>query len=219
MNEKLSQSRRELRERILLEANVAFMQRGIKGLKMDDLANMMGISKRTLYELFEDKESLLVACIHNNNQNNENFMRELVATSSNVIEVILRGYKRSIEVAHKTNPSFFGDIQKYPKAYEALTNRHNRDSSRVIEFFKMGVEQGMFRSDVHFPIFSELVTSWLKLMLNTDIVHKYSFLEVYESIMFTALRGISTEKGAAVLENFIEEYRKNTTIRDLITNK
>ena len=46
-------------------------------------------------------------------------------------------------------------------------------------------------------------------LMNTDICKEYSFLEVYESIMFTFLRGISTEKGAKVLEDFISEYRRN----------
>jgi len=47
------------------------------------------------------------------------------------------------------------------------------------------------------------------VLLNTDICNEYPFIEVYESIMFTYIRGISTEKGARVLEDFIQEYRKN----------
>ena len=54
-----------------------------------------------------------------------------------------------------------------------------------------------------------LVRDQLDLLMNSDICNEYSFLEVYESIMFTFLRGISTEKGARVLEDFICEYRKN----------
>ena len=46
------------------------------------------------------------------------------------------------------------------------------------------------------------------MLMNTDICEEYSFVEVYESIMFTYLRGISTERGAKVLEEFVREYRK-----------
>ena len=49
----------------------------------------------------------------------------------------------------------------------------------------------------------------VKPFMNTDICKEYPFLEVYESIMFTFLRGIATERGARVLEEFIQEYRKN----------
>ena len=72
----------------------------------------------------------------------------------------------------------------------------------------MGIKQGIFSDDVNFAIVNLLVHEQLDLLMNTDICNKYSFLEVYEAIMFTYIRGISTEKGAKVLEDFITEYRK-----------
>lgn len=72
-----------------------------------------------------------------------------------------------------------------------------------------GVDQGIFRSDINFAIVNLLVREQFDVLLNTDICSEYPFVEVYESIMFTYLRGISTEKGAKVLDDFISEYRKN----------
>ena len=66
-----------------------------------------------------------------------------------------------------------------------------------------------FRDDVNFTIVNLLVREQLDLLMNTDLCKEHSFLEVYESIMFTYLRGISTEKGARKLEEFIREYRKD----------
>ena len=103
---------------------------------------------------------------------------------------------------------FFEDIKKYPKVHSLLKNYRERDSDSTIEFFKMGIKQGIFRDDVNFAIVNLLVHEQLDLLMNTDICNKYSFLEVYEAIMFTYIRGISTEKGAKVLEDFITEYRK-----------
>lgn len=116
-------------------------------------------------------------------------------------------YLRSIEKFHTTHKSFFEDIKKYPKAYELLKNDKNRDSAEVVNFFKEGVKQGIFRDDINFAIVNLLVHEQLDLLINSNICEKYSFLDVYESIMFTYLRGISTEKGAQELENFIREYR------------
>ena len=200
-------NRSELRERIIEVANAAFRERGIKGLKMDELAAQMGISKRTLYEVFGDKETLLIACIQQNQKNGELFMQEVIATSQNVLEVILRAYKRSIELAQKTTPKFLEEIHKYPKAYEVM-NRHNSDTQRTISFYQQGVAQGLFRDDVNFLIFQELVKNWMEMMLNSDILHKYPFLDVFTSILLTALRGISTEKGIKLLDEFIVELKK-----------
>lgn len=200
-------NRNDLRERIIEMARIAFRERGIKGLKMDELAAQLGISKRTLYEVFEDKEALLVACIQQNQANGEQFMQEVTQTSNNVLEIILRGYKRSIEITQNTNPKFIEELSKYPKAYEAMTNRHNSDAQRTMNFFLQGVNQGLFRSDVNFPIFHELIRYWMEMMLNSDILRKYPFLDVYESIILTSLRGISTEKGAKLLDDFFNELK------------
>lgn len=177
---KHSTSRVELRERIILAAVELFTTNGIKSITMDEIAASLGISKRTLYEVFPDKETLLEECI-----------------------------LKSQKDGDITNKKFFEDIKKYPKAYQLMKNNRNRSSEDTVNFFKEGVKQGIFRDDVNFAIINLLVRDQLDLLMNSDICNEYSFLEVYESIMFTFLRGISTEKGARVLEDFICEYRKN----------
>lgn len=201
-------SRLELRERIVGTAVTSFSTHGIKSITMDDIAASLGISKRTLYEVFPDKETLLEECILKEQRAADAFIKEVLTTSSNVLEVLLKCYLRSIEKFHATNKKFFEDIKKYPRAYELMKRDNNRNSEDTINFFKEGVTQGIFRGDVNFAIVNLLVHEQLDLLMNTDICKKYSFLEVYESIMFTYLRGISTEKGAAELEVFIREYRK-----------
>lgn len=202
-------SRTALRERIIDTAVVAFSAHGIKSITMDDIATSLGISKRTLYEVFADKESLLEECILKEQNETEEFIRSVLGNSKNVLEVLLKFYQRSIEKFHSTNKRFFEDIKKYPKAYELMRNHRNQDSEESIRFFMDGVRQGIFRDDVNFALVNMLVREQLNLLLNTDICKQYSFLEVYESIMFTYLRGISTEKGARELEAFISEYRRN----------
>ena len=181
---------------------------------MDDIAAALGISKRTLYEVFVDKESLLKDCILTVQAERDQYLQEVYEQSHNVLEVILAVFQKSIEMFHKTNKRFFEDIKKYPKAYALMTNRHNQDSEETVNFFKEGVKQGIFRDDVNFAIINLLVREQIDVLMNTDICKEYSFLEVYESIMFTFLRGISTEQGAHELEAFIREYRKKVLPAD-----
>ena len=139
----------------------------------------------------------------------QSILQKIFEQSHNVLEVILAVFQKSIEMFHQTNKRFFEDIKKYPKVYEMMKNRQDSDSMKTMSFFKTGVEQGIFRSDVNFAIVNLLVREQFDVLLNTDICNEYPFIEVYESIMFTYIRGISTEKGARVLEDFIQEYRKN----------
>ena len=201
--------RAELRERIIMTSTEAFTSKGIKCITMDDIAAALGISKRTLYEVFADKETLLKESILKIQQDRDKYLQEVYEHSSNVLEVILAVFQKSIEIFHKTNKRFFEDIKKYPKVYAMMQDRRDSDSEKTMFFFKSGVEQGIFRSDVNFAIVNLLVREQFDVLLNTDICSEYPFIEVYESIMFTYIRGISTEKGAKVLEDFIQEYRKN----------
>lgn len=201
--------RAELRERIVVAAMEAFRSKGIKSITMDDIAAALGISKRTLYEVFSDKESLLKECILKAQGDRDKYLQQVYEESHNVLEVILAVFQKSIEMFHQTNKRFFEDIKKYPRVYEMMRARQDSDSEKTMSFFKVGVDQGIFRSDVNFAIVNMLVREQFDVLLNTDICNEYPFIEVYESIMFTYIRGISTEKGAKVLEDFIQEYRKN----------
>ena len=209
MNEtvKNAASRTELKERIIETAMRLFTDNGIRSITMDEIAASLGISKRTLYEIFVDKEALLEECIRRGQDENDAYLRSVQATARNVLEVLLKCYQRSIEKYHATNRLFFEDIKKYPKAYELMTRRQDMDSEHVINFFREGVRQGIFRSDVHFGIINFLLHKQLDVLMHTDISERFSFLEVYEAIVFTCIRGISTEKGARELDEFIDRYR------------
>ncbi len=202
-----SVSRPELRERIIDAAINLFEKKGIRSVTMDNIASSFGISKRTLYEVFADKETLLMECVRRGQEETDEYLRQVRDTSDNVLEVLLKGYQRSIERFHATNKTFFEDIKRYPRAYSLIKNGNSRDAEDIISFFHQGVEQGYFRDDVNFAIVSLLVREQLDLLMESDLCSQYPFLEVYESIMFTSLRGISTEKGVVLLDEFIREYR------------
>ncbi|MCI1646714.1 MAG: TetR/AcrR family transcriptional regulator [Bacteroides sp.] len=203
-----SSCRAKLHDRIIDTALNFFVTYGIKRITMDEIAAALGISKRTLYEIFADKEALLMECVMKVHLEADKYLKGVYDNASNVLEVLLKLYLRNIEQFHQVNKIFFNDIKKYPKVYDVLMRRYNRDSNSAFKFFKDGVRQGFFRDDVNFSIVNLLVHEQLNLLMNTDVCKEYSFMEVYEAIMFTYLRGISTEKGAQELEKFILEYRK-----------
>lgn len=154
---KETSNRAELRDRIIVKATEAFTLNGIKSITMDDIATSLGISKRTLYEVFEDKETLLKEVVLRNEREQNEFLTTLISESSNVLEVILICFQKSIEVFHNTNKRFFEDLKKYPKVYNMMKNNREKDSESTIAFFKTGVEQGIFRDDVNFAIINLLL--------------------------------------------------------------
>lgn len=199
--------RNSLRERVVETAFDAFVSQGIKCVTMDEIANILGISKRTLYEVFADKETLLVDCILKFKKEADTYAKTIYDESTDVLEVLLKCYLYSIEKLHRTNKRFFDDLKKYPKAHEVLRKHQHQDNENAVAFFTKGVEQGLFRNDVNFAIVNLLAHEQVNMLMNSEVFKAYPFLEVYESIMFTYIRGISTEKGIRRLDDFILEYR------------
>ena len=180
----LSASRVELRERIVATAIDAFAKYGIKTITMDDIANTLSISKRTLYEIFQVKESLLMECVSRQQKETEKALQQVLNESENVLEVLLKFYKKSLEIYHKKNKRFFEDMSKYPKVKAMVKHNHEENSENTVAFFNKGIEQGIFRSDVNFEIINLLVREQVNILMNTNLCSAYSFVEVYESIMF-----------------------------------
>ena len=206
--DKVDDTKEVLKQQIVSIASTSFSAYGIKTITMDEIAATAGISKRTLYQLFKDKEALLLACVKSRQKDMRCFVKEVLSETDNVLEVILRCYKYDIGQYHNTDRRFFEDIQKYPRVYALFTRGREKDSSETLDFFRSGVKQGLFRDDVNFEIVNILVKEQFNSLLNSNIYYKFPFLEVYESIMFTYLRGISTAKGLEKLESFIKEYRE-----------
>ena len=197
-----------LRQQIVETALNAFISKGIKNITMDEIATILGISKRTLYELFEDKEALLVACILKSQKDWQEKCKTIYEQSNNVLEVILFVFQHSIEKYKNTSHLFFEDMRKYPNVLAKLEERDKSTLEGTLLLFNQGVTQGIFRSDINFSISSMLIHEQFKILLNLEITKQYSFIEVFESIMFTYIRGISTVKGAELLDEFISKYRR-----------
>ena len=198
----------ELRERIIMTATEAFTLKGIKCITMDDIAAALGISKRTLYEVFADKESLLKECILQKQAERDKYLQEIYEQSNNVLEVILAVFQKSIEIFHQTNKRFFEDIKKYPKVYAMMKDRSESDSEKTMSFFKSGVEQGIFRADIDFNIIYRVMATQMDIVINSELSDEFPMIDIYDAVIFLHLRGITTERGQRIVDNFFLELKE-----------
>ena len=200
-------NRDEIRDKVISVAGELFQKNGIKSITMDDVAAKLSMSKRTLYEMFKDKETLLRECILKQHQFTGEYFKDMINSSMNVLEVLLNCFQRSMENIRSTNYRFFEDIKKYPELSELLHKTRELESDEAMAYFHRGVEQGVFRDDVNFVIMNILLHEQINILIHSDLCRKYSFMEVYEVIMLTYIRGLCTEKGLKLLDNYIREYR------------
>lgn len=205
-----------LRDRILDATNSLFSTYGIKSITMDEIASNVGISKRTLYEVFTDKAALLYASISRNQSMMRNYVDGVISRTDNVLEIIMNCYKYTTKYYHNVNPRFFEDLKKFPLAFDLFTKGEKEDSKKSVDFFKRGVSQGLFRDDVNFEVLNLLLKEQMNVLMNNDVNQRYSMVVIYESITFTFLRGVSTTKGYQELEELIREYRNEQNNNYLI---
>lgn len=197
-----------LRERIVSVALKAFLKEGIRAITMDDVASLMGISKRTLYELFPDKEQLVLSCVELHDIRKRAEAQPVYNKCDNVVDVLLSFYRFMAEDLYSTSPLFFKDMHRYPSVQKLIRERHANHCNESVEFLNRGVEQELFRDDLNLGIAHELLDHQIRLLMQGEISEKYSFLEVFESIFFIFLRGIATPKEQQILENFILSHRE-----------
>ena len=209
MERKRNEHEKELLKwRIVRKATSEFTSRGIKDVRMSDIATSLGISKRTLYDLFTDKEELLVECIRVLQRLQGVYMARIYKHSANVIDIILHLFERTVEVFRHTNRQFFDDLNRYPNALALLEKQRNKEVANAGAFFREGVAQGIFRDDVNFSIMIHLVHDHFNILFQTHTYDAFPLTEVYESIIITYVRGISTERGVRLLDDFIGNYRR-----------
>lgn len=200
----LSAYRQGLKGKILDTAMTLFAKNGIKAVKMDDIARALNISKRTIYELYENKEVILFEGIKRYNQRREEEMSQFVKGNTNVMDIILNVYKVKVEEFRFTNPLFYDDLEKYPDVMAYLEKSRDENRKELIAFLNKGVKEGYFREDINNDLVTILFDSIGQLFLQKRLYARFSIESVLNNIMFISLRGICTIKGIEVLDNFLK---------------
>lgn len=200
----LTDYRTELSSKILHTAMHEFTRRGVKSVKMDDIANLLCISKRTLYEVYANKEELLLECIRASDMEEDKRMMEFASdVRHSVIDIIVEFYSRQMHIVSNVSPLFFKEIEKYSHVMEFLEVRKKRHHSNAKKFFVRGVEEGFFRSDVDFDIIQEIGNFSMDYAMRTRMYETYGMKTVLHNIIFLFLRGMCTSEGISRLDELL----------------
>ena len=199
-------SHEEQRNRVIEMASQMFFEQGIRKVRMDDVAAALTMSKRTLYEMFADKEELLLECMKVNQEKKREYVAQLAATANNVLEIVFCLYQYGMEEMKDVHPSMYRDIKKYPKVCEYLNQRRALSDKNSKEFYEVGVRQGLFRADINFDIFQFLVQLSMSGFLTNDLLmDRWTLTEVLDTVVRVNMRGICTEKGQRMLDEFLSK--------------
>ena len=198
--------RRELKGRILEVAMREFKRKGVRSVKMDDIAQILSISKRTLYEIYSNKQELLLEGIRQDERLQDEHISKF-ANGKGAIEIIMEFYRMQINEIGDVNPLFYDDVKKYKKVRDYLHEKHLVHQQKGLDFFKKGVEDGFFRNDVDYELISKLAEDVSRLVMESSTYSEYSLEHVFRNFFFLFFRGFSTPKGIEVMDSLLVEER------------
>ena len=192
--------RRELREKILATAIESFQENGIKAVKMDDIANRLSISKRTLYEIYGNKEDLLYECVCYHDKHFEKELQSRLSPKSSVMDILICFMRLHIEENSRTNPQFYSELHKYPKVMDYINERNEKSRGRSMGFMQRGVEEGYFLPQLNYDIVTQLGEASMNYVMATKMYQQFSLQEIFKNFVSVFLRGYCTEKGQHILD-------------------
>ena len=207
MNKKKCIEKSEIRKKVVHAASLAFMHYGVKQVRMDDIASDLSISKRTIYELFTDKEELLLEVVKAHNEEVREYIKMVEKRSDNVLEIILAFYEKGVQDMKKINASFLQDIEKYDKVMVYLEQNRKENIQLFMHFYEIGVEQGLFREDCNYPIVQRSLVHLRDFIFHENLAGHNTLSNLYETILSVYMRGVSTEKGMKIVDAYLEERK------------
>lgn len=199
----LSTYKEGLKSQILQSAMKLFAQHGIRAVKMDDVASSLTISKRTLYELYDNKELLLLESIRFYHCLHSEEVEQIVTNCDNVMEIMLRLYKMKVDEFRQTNPAFYTDIKRYPSVLQYLKQENINSRSKFQLFIDRGISEGYFRPELNYELTGRLFDAMGRYFMENQLYRDYSIEDIFQSFIFISLRGLCTEKGITALDEML----------------
>ena len=197
-----------MKEDIVKRALNDFMQYGFKTFTMDDLANKMGISKKTLYEYFPSKQDLVDACLDYALEMSCTNVTTFVQGEGSVIENVYRNQKKVQEVFNINSDRPIWELQKYyPKTYERMESEFAKTDALFIDkLLEKGWQEGLFREDINVNFYKTFYSSVQRLrsVANTFPEREFPFWDTIYTLMEYFFRILVNEKGMKELERVLQ---------------
>jgi AcrR family transcriptional regulator len=194
----------DVKQRILSESMQLMFSYGIKAMTMDELARRIGVSKRTIYEHFEDKDALLTDIILHNKKQKDAESKKILGNSPTVIHAFFHHINNFENPVFSKMVSYAHEIKRYhPAVYQKLIKGNEKQElERLKNLFELGIEQCVFRENLNVDIVAFLFRSGLYQLWYNDgeSQDKFSLSKLLENFMMIFIRGCCTEKGLKTIE-------------------
>jgi AcrR family transcriptional regulator len=199
-------------ERILLKARDLMLQSGLRQVTMDDLAQELGISKKTIYQYYKDKDDLVKAVVNLELKNHEAICNTCGSNAENAIHEMFLLMENMKAMTQTMNPNAMMELDKhFPSAFEIIKNHKDEFLFSLIKQNLMkGIEEGFYRNDLDIDILSKfrLETVFIPFNLRLFPLNKFNSLEVHTQLMEHFVYGLMTIKGHELMDKYKQLHKQ-----------
>ena len=202
----------DIKERILGKAADLFLRYGIRSITMDEIATQLGISKKTIYQFFTDKDDMVSAVIDQEIRKNEEECVLFRQQAENAVHQIFMAQESVEEMLKYTNPLMVYDLEKHhPRAFKRLKEFKYQFLYQVLmDNLQWGMEEEVYRPDLQKDIVVKARIEAAFLVFNPDVYphSRYKVAEVAFELAILFLHSIATDSGRALIGNYTIERNK-----------
>jgi AcrR family transcriptional regulator len=200
------------KERIQSMAHSQFMQFGIRSVSMDDIANNLGMSKKTLYQYFADKDELVDAVVDNHINEIQADCTGCRKEANDAIHEIFISMERITDKFANMNPMVLNDLAKFHfKAYQRFKEHKDKFMANIIAAnIEWGKKEELYRTDVNTEVLTKFRLESMMIAFNVNVFppSKYNLAELTEQFMRHFVYGLVTVKGHKLIEKYNLQRQK-----------
>jgi len=197
----------DIKEKILKEAQSLFWKFGVKSVTMDDIAKHISMSKKTIYQYFEDKDEIVNEITKRHLESQEVALEKLKSESQDAVHEMVKISAHIKFSFENLNSHLLFELKKYhPTAYNTFHD-HKQCTiiQSIVENLKKGVEQGYYRKEINIAVLAKLRLEQIEMAFDQNIYPASEFMiqDVHVQLFDHFLHGITTLKGHKLLNRYM----------------
>lgn len=200
-----------VKEKIVAASASLFTSHGVKTITMDEVAANLGMSKRTIYENFSNKEELIAACTDFLHRRQETMEQEIIASSETIVDEMFALFAK-IDENFASHGRYAEEIKKYyPDVFEEkFCSHYDQAAVKFKKRLQRGIEQGIILPDTNLDFAVHVILETLyNLLSRQELVTRknISIVNAFKYVLIYFFRGISTNKGIRLMDEKLEKFK------------
>lgn len=202
----------EPKDRILQKAHELFYRYGVRSVSMDDIAAPLGMSKKTLYQYYVDKEELVGAVFLTVMEQNRTHCIRDEEVAENAIHEIFLAFDRVQEMFATMNPSILYELQKYhPRVYDQFKKFKHEFLYNIIRTnLERGIAEELYREDIDVDVLTRFRLHSIMLAFNAEVffADPTKMVHIEQQLLEHFLYGLATAKGIKLIQKYKQQRTK-----------